>query len=274
MKLTKAPSRLARTKILLDIIVQNDKMCRLLMYTVVKNRRVESISKTANGISELHCEMERELEDLEALVMKTDGMEIFRSYGAYFMKQVEYITFKEMEKMRAEDLMAIMKFYVELIITAQSSYYFTEPELEDQVEHTDLITKYRIMLKHINRKNMENCLELQKKISKDHISGVVMQEDPEPELDLLYDEIKPELEMTKPELDLRTNMALAVKKPKVSPPGFEKLNCSNSQNCPNKEDSLGDKKVTNLDISSFEKKSKRESSDLITLEIKKVKNKD
>ena len=66
------------------------------------------------------------------------------------------------------------------------------------------------MLKHINRKNMENCLELQKKFSKDHISGVVMQEDPG-----TYE------------------------------------------------------KVTNLDISSFEKKSKRESSDLITLEIKK-----
>ena len=111
MKITKAPSRLASTKILLDIIVQNDEMCRLLMYTVVKNRHVESISKTANGISELHHEMERELEDLEALVMKTDGMEIFRSYRAYFMNQVEYITFKEVEKMKAEDLIAIMKFF-------------------------------------------------------------------------------------------------------------------------------------------------------------------
>merc|ERR1712215_325956 len=62
------------------------------------------------------------------------------------------------------------------------------------------------MLKHINKKNMENCLELQKKFSKDHISEVVMQEylkEPEPE------------------------------------------------------------KVTNLDISSFEKTSKRESSDLM-----------
>ena len=53
-------------------------------------------------------------------------------------------------------------------------------------------------------------VELQKKISKDHISGVVIQEDPG-----TY------------------------------------------------------KKVTNLDISSFEKKSKRESSDLITLAIEK-----
>ena len=180
MKITKAPGRLARTQSLLEIIVQNDEMCRLLMYRVGKNRHVESISKTAKGISELHHETERKLEDLETLVMKTDGMEIFRSYGAYFMKQAEYITFKEMEKMRAEDLMAIMKFYVELIITAQSSYYFTEPELEDQVEHITLITKYRIMLKHINRKNMENLImvELQKKFNKDHISGVVIQEDP------------------------------------------------------------------------------------------------
>ena len=181
------------------------------MYKVVKNKHGESISKTANGISELHREMERELEDLEVLVMNTDGMEIFRTYGAYFLNQVEYITFKEMEKMRAEDLRAIMKFYVELIITAQSSYYFSEPELEDQVEHITLITKYRIMLKHTNRKNMENCLELQKKFSKDHISGVVRQE---------YLKQEPE-------------------------------------------------KVTNLDISSFEKKSKRESSDLITLAIEK-----
>ena len=79
MKMTKAPGRLARTQSLLEIIVQNDKMCRLLMYRVGKNRHVESISKTAKGISELHHETERKLEDLETLVMKTDGMEIFRS---------------------------------------------------------------------------------------------------------------------------------------------------------------------------------------------------
>merc|ERR1712215_147928 len=104
---------------------------------------------------------------MEALVMKTDGMEIFRSYGAYFLNQVEYIIFKEMEKMRAEDLRAIMKFYVELKITAQSSYYFTEPELEyqakmdkreEEMSPTNLITKYRIVLKHINKKHMENLM--------------------------------------------------------------------------------------------------------------------
>ena len=80
-KLTKASSRLARTKILLDKIVENDEMCRLLMYRVVKDRHVESIRNTANDISELHREMERELEDLEVLVMNTDGMEIFRTFG-------------------------------------------------------------------------------------------------------------------------------------------------------------------------------------------------
>ena len=104
-------------------------MCRLLMYRVGKNRHVESISKTAKGISELHHETERKLEDLETLVMKTDRMEISRTYGAYFMKQAEYITFKEMERMKAKDLMEIMKFYVEVIITAQSSFLFSEPEL-------------------------------------------------------------------------------------------------------------------------------------------------
>ena len=101
-KLTKASSRLARTKILLDKIIENDERCRLLMYKVVKDRQVEiteeSIKKTANDISELNREMERELEDLEVLVMNTDGMEIFRTFGAYFLNQIEYITFKEMKK--------------------------------------------------------------------------------------------------------------------------------------------------------------------------------
>merc|ERR1712215_394540 len=68
------------------------------------------------------------------------------------------------------------------------------------------------MLKHINRMNMENCPELQKKFSKDHIPVVVRQD---------------HLKEQEPE------------------------------------------KVTNLDISSFEKKSKRESSDLITLATEK-----
>ena len=151
MKKTKAPGRLARTQSLLEIIVQNDEMCRLLMYRVGKNRHVESISKTAKGISELHHETERKLEDLETLVMKTDGMEIFRSYGAYFMKQAEYITFKEMEKMRAEDLIAITKFYVELIISAQSSYYFTEPELEYQAKMDKRMTTYLLQFCLINK---------------------------------------------------------------------------------------------------------------------------
>ena len=47
MKKTKAPGRLARTQTILEIIVQNDEMCRLMMYRVEKNRNVEIISKTA-----------------------------------------------------------------------------------------------------------------------------------------------------------------------------------------------------------------------------------
>ena len=109
IKKTKAPGRLARTQTILEIIVENDEMCRLMMYRVEKNRNAEIISKTAKFISEIHHETERKLEELETLaikfhhqqLMKTDGMKIFRTYGAYFMKQAEYITFKEMERMKA-----------------------------------------------------------------------------------------------------------------------------------------------------------------------------
>ena len=144
-KLTKAnTSRLAITKVLLNKIIENDEMCRLLMYKVVKDRQYiltrisnsdvpkeekscrmkeqveiteENIRKTANDISELHQEMEKELEELEVLVMNTDGMEIFRTFGAYFLNQIEYITFKEMEKIRTEDLRESMNIYMELILT-------------------------------------------------------------------------------------------------------------------------------------------------------------
>ena len=128
-KLTKAnTSRLAITKVLLNKIIENDEMCTLLMNNLVKgrqyiftrisdsdfpkeekNRRMkeevkqteESIRKTANYISKLHQKMEKELEKLEVLVMNTDRMGIF----------------KEMEKMRIEELRASMNIYVELILT-------------------------------------------------------------------------------------------------------------------------------------------------------------
>ena len=125
-KLTKAnTSRLAITKVLLNKIIENDEMCTLLMNNLVKGRQYiftrisdsdfpkeeksrrmkeqvklteESIRKTANDISELHQKMEKELEELEVLVMNTDGMEIFRTFGAYFLNQIEYITLKRWKK--------------------------------------------------------------------------------------------------------------------------------------------------------------------------------
>ena len=101
-----------------------------------------------------------------------------------------------------------------------------EPELEYQA---NLITKYRIMLKHINKKHMENLImvELQKKFNKDQISGVVIQEDPG---------------------------TYKKEEPRTKEGQGAHFKC---------------KKITNLDISSFEKKSKKDSSDLITLENKK-----
>ena len=124
-KSTKANSRLAITKDLLNKIIKNDDMCTSLMNSLVrgrqyiftrisdsdfpkeeKNRRMkeevkqteESIRKTANYISELHQKMEKELESMEVLgkVMNTDRMGIF----------------KEMEEMRIEKLTEIMNMYV------------------------------------------------------------------------------------------------------------------------------------------------------------------
>ena len=221
-KTTKAPGRLAIIQNILEIIAEHDEMCKLMVYRAEKNRNAEIISITAKFISRIHNETEKKLGELETVAMKfhhkqlmeNDGMEIFRTWGAYFMKKTEYITFKEMGRMEAKDLMEIMKFYVELIKDALNSHIFHGPvSLEDQDEHITLITKYRIMLKHINRMNMEGCLELQKKFSKDHIPGDhyhVKKQEPE--------------------------------------------------------------KVTNLDMSSFEKKSKKESSDLITLATEKSKD--
>ena len=68
--------------------------------------------------------------------------------------------------MRTEDLRIIM---------ISSSYHLlTEPELENQA---NLITKYRVMLKHINKKHMENLImvELQNRFNKDRISGFIIQ---------------------------------------------------------------------------------------------------
>ena len=111
---------------------------------------MESIRKTANYISELPQKMEKELEKLEVLVMNTDRMGIF----------------KEMEEMRIEELRASMNIYVELILT--------EPEIENQ---SNLIIEYRYMLKNINKKHMANqiMVELQNKINKDRLSGFIIQ---------------------------------------------------------------------------------------------------
>ena len=70
-------------------------------------------------------------------------------------------------------------------------------------------------------------MELQKKFNKDHISGVVIQEDPG---------------------------TYKKEEPRTKEGQGAHFKC---------------KKITNLDISSFEKKSKKDSSDLITLENKK-----
>ena len=70
LKKTKAPSRLAITQTILEIIVQNDEMCKLMMYRVEKNRNAEIISKTAKFISDIHNETERKLGELETVAIK------------------------------------------------------------------------------------------------------------------------------------------------------------------------------------------------------------
>ena len=70
MKLTKASSRLARTKILLDKIIENDEMCILLMNNLVKGRQYIFTRISDSDFPK----MEKELEELEVLVMNTDRM--------------------------------------------------------------------------------------------------------------------------------------------------------------------------------------------------------
>ena len=179
-KSTKANSRLAMTKDLLNKITTNNEMCKWLIHNLVRSRQYifksisdsaypqeeknlrmeeevnhteELIRKTANYISKLHQKMEKELESMEVLgkVLDTAGMGIF----------------KEIEEMRTEKLREIMDIYVELITT--------EPEIENQ---SNLIIEYRYMLRNINKKHMEKqiMVELQNKIlkqNKDRLSGFI-----------------------------------------------------------------------------------------------------
>ena len=179
-KSTKANSRLAMTKDLLNKITTNNEMCKWLIHNLVRSRQYiftsisdsaypqeeknlrmkeevkhteELIRETANYISELHQKMEKELESMEVLgkVLDTAGMGIF----------------KEIEEMRTEKLREIMDIYVELITT--------EPEIENQ---SNLIIEYRYMLRNINKKHMEKqiMVELQNKIlkqNKDRLSGFI-----------------------------------------------------------------------------------------------------
>ena len=91
-KTTKAPSRLAIIQNILEIIVEHDEMCKLMVYRAEKNRNAEIISITAKFISRIHNKTEKKLGELETVAMKfhhkqlmeNDGMEIFRTWGGLF----------------------------------------------------------------------------------------------------------------------------------------------------------------------------------------------
>ena len=104
------------------------------------------------------------------------------------------------------------------------------------------------MLKHINKKHMENLImvELQNKFNKDRISGFIIQAHRIPQ-------------------DITEGPQNCFQEDPRS--SNKKDGQVDAQNC-FKEDG---KKITNPDISSFEKKSKKDTSDLITLENKKLK---
>ena len=262
-KSTKANSRLAITKDLLNKIIENDDMCTSLMNSLVRGRQYiftrisdsafpqeeknlrmkeevkqteELIRKTANYISKLHQKMEKELESLEVLgkVMNTDRMGIF----------------KEMEEMRIEKLREIMNIYVELIIT--------EPEIENQ---SNLIIEYRYMLKNINKKHMANqiMVELQNKINKDRLSGFIIQKS-----QISYkcnESLSPKTQSESVRKRPKNNSNLPVmstgNNPVEAGGGVEAVR-SDQHNIKN----------TNPDLSE---KSKKDTLDLVTLENKKLK---
>ena len=173
---TKAPNLIAVIQKILETIIEHDEASKRM---VNRAENAETNSITTKLISRIQKKSEEKLNELETVemkshlkqLMKKDGMEIFRNWMASFMKKTEYITFKEMGRMDKKDLMKIMKFYVELIKTAHCTHIYEDVEVEDQYEHINLITKYRIMLKYINGMDTECCLEVQKIFSKDYIPG-------------------------------------------------------------------------------------------------------
>ena len=299
---TKAPNLIAVIQKILEIIIEHDEASKRMVNRAEKNGDAETNSITAKLISRIQNKTEEKLNELETVemkshlkqLMKKDGMEIFRNWMASFMKKTEYITFKEMGRMDKIDLMKIMKFYVELIKNAHCTHIYEDVEVEDQYEHINLITKYRIMLKYINGMDTECCLEVQKIFSKDYIPGdhYKGKQDIQGSINLSPEDTQSESSNVKEnkiaEVTHRTSICtntssidredfphilVQTEEDKPQTGQWERIMDHTELKLVSKEDHLKRKEPekVNLDMSGLENKGKKESSELITLATKSEK---
>ena len=84
------------------------------------------VSQTAYHITDLHWEMEKELEGMEKEVCKGDVQSTLARYSGLVLNTAEMVIFKEIEGMEMKDLRGAMDLYVELMVT--------QPEMEQQLK--------------------------------------------------------------------------------------------------------------------------------------------
>ena len=98
---------------------QEEKDLRLRI-EVEHTRRL--ISQTAYHITDLHWEMEKELEGMEQEVCQGDVQSTLARYSGLVLNTAEMVIFKEIEGMEIKDLKGAIDLYAELMVT--------QPEME------------------------------------------------------------------------------------------------------------------------------------------------